>query len=63
MNTNNITAHNFGTEIDFGTKSKSYPSKCYYCSNRVVVGGVAICINDIDPSGCSDTQCIHPDVL
>lgn len=64
MNTNNtVTTHNFGTEINFGTKSKSYPSKCYYCSKRVVVGGVAVCIDDIEPTGHSDTQCIHPDAL
>lgn len=28
-------------------KPKCTPEKCYYCSKRVVVGGVAMCVDDI----------------
>lgn len=27
---------------------KQYSEKCYYCSNWIVIGGVGMCINDLD---------------
>lgn len=37
-------------------KTKDTPEKCYYCSKWVVVGGVGMCIDDIEDEEKEDDR-------
>lgn len=43
-------------QIMIDKQTKDVPEKCYYCSKWVVIGGVGMCIDDIEDEEREDDR-------